>query len=347
MQTLNIQQCAIQIAGAMRANVPVMIWGPPGIGKSAIVAQTVAAEGGDDAPLIDIRLSQVEPADLRGIPYANADHTRTINLVPDFLPRESCAFGALFFDEITSAYPAVQAAAFQLILDRKIGQYSVPGGYRMAAAGNRLSDRGIVNPMPAPLANRFCHYEIAPDAPAWITWAKINNIDPRIIAYIQAVPGSLFNLDTSEPDIRAYASPRSWDFFSRELVTGTPPDLMTTACAYVGAAAGIDFATTVDILQYIPAITEILANPLACRVPDDSSNVGALASCFAIANMVAAAVCRDIALLDTVYPYLERLPARECIVVAMQDIQGEHGRDALIGTAAYRKFALEFAQDIV
>jgi MoxR-like ATPase len=126
---------------------------PPGVGKSQMVAQIGRRH---QAPVIDIRLSQMEPSDLRGIPFRVGDVVQWA--VPAMLPdlhSVTVPRGVLFLDEITSAPPAVSAAAYQLILDRRLGDYQIPGGWAIFAAGNRQGDRGVTYAMPAPLANRF------------------------------------------------------------------------------------------------------------------------------------------------------------------------------------------------
>ncbi|MCK5721481.1 MAG: AAA family ATPase, partial [Gammaproteobacteria bacterium] len=130
-------------------HTPVMLWGAPGVGKSQIISQIAARH---NAPLIDIRLSQMEPSDLRGIPFREGDRVEWA--IPSMLPNEKIhgANGILFLDEITSAPPSVSAAAYQLILDRKLGDYEVPKGWAIFAAGNRQGDRGVTYTMPAPLA---------------------------------------------------------------------------------------------------------------------------------------------------------------------------------------------------
>ena len=132
-------------------HTPVMLWGPPGVGKSQMVAQVAERH---NVPLIDIRLSQMEPSDLRGIPFRAEEHVEWA--VPAMLPdaKRHGESGILFLDEITSAPPSVSAAAYQLILDRKLGEYEVPDGWAIIAAGNRQGDRGVTYSMPAPLANR-------------------------------------------------------------------------------------------------------------------------------------------------------------------------------------------------
>jgi len=115
-------------------HTPVMMWGPPGVGKSQMVSEVAARYR---APVIDIRLSQMEPSDLRGIPFRVGDHVDWA--IPSILPDAGRhgEKGILFLDEITSAPPSVSAAAYQLILDRRLGAYAVPPGWAIFAAGNR------------------------------------------------------------------------------------------------------------------------------------------------------------------------------------------------------------------
>ena len=138
-------------------HTPVMLWGAPGVGKSQMVAQVAERHG---MPVIDLRLSQMEPSDLRGIPFRNDG--RVDWAVPSMLPEAERHGnqGILFLDEITSVPPSVSAAAYQLILDRRLGAYEVPDGWAIFAAGNRQGDRGVTYTMPAPLANRFSHFDV-------------------------------------------------------------------------------------------------------------------------------------------------------------------------------------------
>ncbi|MCW8986057.1 MAG: MoxR family ATPase, partial [Gammaproteobacteria bacterium] len=149
-------------------HTPVMLWGAPGVGKSQIISQIAKRH---NAPLIDIRLSQMEPSDLRGIPFRDGDRVEWA--IPSMLPNAEThgPEGILFLDEITSAPPSVSAAAYQLILDRKLGDYEVPKGWAIFAAGNRQGDRGVTYTMPAPLANRFSHFDFEVNVDDWVAWA--------------------------------------------------------------------------------------------------------------------------------------------------------------------------------
>lgn len=194
-------------------HTPVMLWGPPGVGKSQMVAQIAARHA---VPVIDIRLSQMEPSDLRGIPFRQGERVEWA--VPAMLPdvERHGPSGVLFLDEITSAPPVVSAAAYQLILDRRLGEYRVPSGWAIFAAGNRQGDRGVTYSMPAPLANRFSHFEVETHLDDWAAWAYASGIDERVIAFLRFRPELLFDFDPAHNPV-AFPSPRSWEFAHRAL----------------------------------------------------------------------------------------------------------------------------------
>jgi MoxR-like ATPase len=178
-----------------------MIWGPPGIGKSSIVKQTAHTHG---INFIDLRLSQLAPTDLRGLPVAENNVSRWYP--PEFLPREGT--GILFLDEINLAPPAMQGMAQQLILDRQVGNYSVPDQWFIWAAGNRKEDMAAVYDMPAPLANRFLHLDVEPDFDSFKQYALSHEIHERIIAFLAFRPALLHKSDAQQS---AWPSPRSWE----------------------------------------------------------------------------------------------------------------------------------------
>ncbi len=185
-----------------RLTLSAMIWGPPGIGKSSIVAQTAAAHG---LACIDLRLSQLAPTDLRGLPVADASASVARWYPPEFLPREGA--GVLFLDELNLAPPAMQGMAQQLILDRRVGSYAVPDGWYIWAAGNRKEDRAAVFDMPAPLANRFLHLQVEPDLESFKFHALAAGVHEHVIAFLSYRPALLHKADAQQP---AWPSPRSW-----------------------------------------------------------------------------------------------------------------------------------------
>lgn len=204
-------------AAAIFANLPVFLWGPPGIGKSELV-HSIGADV--EAHVIDLRMALMDPTDVRGIGYYNPNNNTMDWAPPVDLPTEEFAAQhkhiILFLDELNSAPPAVQAAAYQLILNRRVGNYVLPKNVRIIAAGNRETDKGVTYRMPAPLSNRFVHFEMRVDFEAWHTWAVNNNINSDVVGYLSQYKGDLFDFDPKSSS-RAFASPRSWTFVSQML----------------------------------------------------------------------------------------------------------------------------------
>lgn len=237
-------------------HTPVMIWGPPGVGKSQLVSQVAEKH---DRMLIDIRLSQMEPSDLRGIPFKDGDKVEWA--VPSMLPdaEKHGTEGILFLDEITSAPPSVSAAAYQLILDRRLGDYQIPDGWAIFAAGNRQGDRGVTYSMPAPLANRFSHYEIDINLDDWVAWAYQTGIDERVIAFLRFRPDLLFDFDPAHNPV-AFPSPRTWEFVHRALTKFMDhPELFVGALqSCVGPAAGIELNAFIANLDQMPDLDAII-----------------------------------------------------------------------------------------
>lgn len=237
-------------------HTPVMLWGPPGVGKSQMIAQVAQKHA---VPLIDIRLSQMEPSDLRGIPFR--DNELVEWAIPAMLPDADRhgPRGILFLDEITSAPPSVSAAAYQLILDRKLGAYQIPNGWAIFAAGNRQGDRGVTYTMPAPLANRFSHFEVDINIDDWVAWAYANNLDDRVIAFVRFRPELLFDFDPAH-NPSAFPTPRSWEFAHRALQKFEHQQdlLLGSLQACVGPAAGIEVKAFIDNLEQMPDLDAIV-----------------------------------------------------------------------------------------
>jgi hypothetical protein len=220
METLTVKptQVASIVRRAARVQRPIFIWGPPGIGKSELV-QSVAQELGNTA-LIDLRLALMEPTDLRGFPFRNPE-TNTMEWAPPAdLPTQEFASQydhvVLFLDELNSAPPSVQSAAYQLILNRRIGQYQLPDNVIMVAAGNRETDRGVTYRMPAPLANRFRHVNMAVNFDDWQAWAIQHDVHPDVVGYLTYAKQDLFDFDPKTSS-QAFATPRSWTYVSEML----------------------------------------------------------------------------------------------------------------------------------
>lgn len=215
--TITAIQAARSLKQAMKAKRPVFLWGPPGIGKSDVVQQLAVELGGSPEAMIDLRMAQMEPTDIRGIPFFNKDVNKMDWAEPVDLPSEEFAKQfktvILFLDEMNSAPPAVQAAGYQLILNRRVGKYRLPDNVVIVAAGNRDSDKGVTYRMPMPLANRFVHLEMRPDFAAWQLWAVNNNIHKDVVGYLSFAKNDMYEFDAKSSS-RAFATPRSWCFVS-------------------------------------------------------------------------------------------------------------------------------------
>ncbi|HKK13797.1 MAG TPA: AAA family ATPase [Gammaproteobacteria bacterium] len=311
------------LSAAQGQHTPAMLWGPPGVGKSQIVAQVGERH---DAPVIDLRLSQMEPSDLRGIPFRAGDHVEWA--VPAMLPHadRDGPVGVLFLDEITSAPPSVSAAAYQLILDRRLGAYRVPDGWAIFAAGNRQGDRGVTYAMPAPLANRFSHFEVEVNLDDWVAWAHARDIDERVIGFLRFRPELLFHFDPAHDPV-AFPSPRSWEYAHRALKKfQDSPALMTEALqACVGPAAGIELAAFVENLERMPDI-DAIARGETERVPEEIDLQYAVASAL-VARAVRVRGTEDgMAVLGNIIDYAHAFPQREMGVMMISDMHRALGR---------------------
>lgn len=235
------------------SKIPTFLWGAPGIGKSSIIKQ-IARESGIEC--IDLRLSLMDPTDLKGIPFYERDSHSALWAPPSFLPREGR--GILFLDELNSAAPAVQASAYQLILDRKVGEYTLPEGWAIVAAGNREGDRGVVYRLPSPLANRFVHIEMDVNAADWRDWALRRGIDERVVAYIGFKNSALFGFDPLKNE-RSFATPRSWEAVHTIVNSALSKTLWLEAIAgAVGEDAAVDFLGFVQVMDKLPDVEAIL-----------------------------------------------------------------------------------------
>jgi MoxR-like ATPase len=233
----------------------VMLWGAPGIGKSSIVRQIAQAHG---LEFVDVRLSQLAPTDLRGLPVADDGVAKWFP--PEFLP--TSGQGILFLDELNMAAPTMQGIAQQLILDRAVGSYTLPDGWYVWAAGNRREDRASVFEMPAPLANRFLHLEVVVDLESFRRYALKHHLNERIIAFLAFRPNLLHAPDTVRP---AWASPRSWEMASRLLNAGL------SLSPAVGEATEAEFRAFERIYQSLPEIEAILSGNKNPEFPTEPS----------------------------------------------------------------------------
>lgn len=306
----------------LAARQPVFIWGGPGIGKSAVVRQLAA---GLAILLQDVRAVLLDPVDLRGLPFLGTDG-RSKWATPDFLPQDGS--GILFLDELNAAPAMVQASCYQLVLDRKLGEYTLPKGWAIVAAGNRDSDRGVTTRMPTPLRNRFVHLEFEVDAQEWSEWAIQAGIRPEVIAFLRFRPEVLSAFDR---DANAFPSPRSWEFVSRILDSVPSQSVEHELFAgAVGAGAATEFSAFLRMFRELPNIDAILLNPLQEPVPESAAAQYAVAS--------ALARCASDINFDRVCLYLDRLPTEFRVLCVRDASLREPG---IRHTASYTKWAIE------
>jgi len=260
-RTVTSVQARKSLLKAFKKQRPLFLWGPPGIGKSELVADITEELGGY---MIDLRLGQMEPTDIRGIPFYNKDLGKMDWAPPIELPDEELAeqypLVVLFLDELNSAAPSVQAAAYQLILNRRIGKYALPKNVVMVAAGNRESDKGVTYRMPTPLANRFIHQEMKVDFPSWQEWAVNNNIHKDVVGYLSFAKQDLYDFDAKSAS-RAFATPRSWTFVSELLEDEDSDDdtLMNLVAGTIGEGLAVKFMAHRKIAGRMPKPEDILA----------------------------------------------------------------------------------------
>lgn len=242
----------------------VMIWGPPGVGKSEVLQHTLARKieknTGKKVHFTDVRLLLFNPVDLRGIPVPDKDHNFTKWLKPQIfnMDESSDVINLLLLDEISAAPPAVQAAAFQLTLDRKIGEHKLPDNVIILAAGNRVVDKGVAYKMPTPLANRMTHFEIYADLDDWKEWAIPNEIHPLVIGFLNFQQNKLHKFDPSNDDL-AFPTPRAWSFVSKYLkITGGIDKAYPMVAGTVGQGTAIEFKAFANTYGKLPDINKIM-----------------------------------------------------------------------------------------
>ena len=236
------------------SDIPLFIHGSPGIGKSYIVADVAEKHG---LELVDVRLSQMDPVDLRGVPSIKEE--QTVWMPPVFFPKEPDSKGILFLDELNSAPPSVQAAIYQLVLNRKMGEYALPRGWRIVCAGNRVSDRGVVFRLPTPLANRMVHLHVQARFEDFKLFAIKEGLHPFVIGFLGFRPDLLATEPVVEDDANpAFATPRSYHMLSAILKGGKEiAKIAPIIYGTIGYAAGIEFVSYVKVYGELPEIAAI------------------------------------------------------------------------------------------
>ena len=243
----------------------VMLWGPPGVGKSQgirQVAKEVADKTGKKVEITDVRLLLFNPVDLRGIPTANEDKTLAVWLKPKIFQMDDSqeVINILFLDEISAAPQSVQAAAYQITLDRTVGEHRLPDNCIVIAAGNRVTDRSVAYAMPKALANRLCHIEISHDSKSWHDWAISAGVNHIVIGFLDYNPSMLMQFDTMTDGL-AFPTPRSWEMVSNILntISDNFKEVYPMIVGCIGHATASNFRTWTELYQTMPSIEAIFA----------------------------------------------------------------------------------------
>lgn len=315
----NAPAAIIDILKAQR--VP-FLKGSPGIGKSDIIKQVADKL---NLHVIDIRLSQVDPTDLQGFPMRNPDTGRmeyaSLSLIPleeDPIPKGKDGF-LIFFDEATSAPPAVQAASYKIMLDRKVNQSLIHPQAYIAAAGNLESDRAVVAKMSTALKSRFFHLLLETNLDEWLEeFAYPHGIDDRIISFLRYKPELLHKFDPNSAE-DTFPCPRTWEFVNDVLkqFNGTvfqEPHHLITLSGAVGQGAAFEFKTALAMFESCPTIDEIVASPETAKMPEELSQL------FSISTLVSSQAKVDN--LEALLTYIDRIPRKhiEFRVLTVKDM---------------------------
>ena len=249
-----------------------MLVGSPGIGKSDIV-KLVAKK--HNLKLKDVRLAQSDPTDLNGFPTLQSDGKRMDYAPPttfplehlDQLPENHDGW-LLFLDEINAAPPSIQAAAYKLVLDRQIGAHNLHKRVAIVCAGNKATDKAIVNRLSTAMQSRMIHLNLMVDPEAWLDWANASDIDHRVISFIKFRPELLHKFNPSHAD-DTFASPRTWEFLSK-IIKDKPKFTRTDHAVLVGTVGegpATEFRAFSEVYKDLPTIEDMIENPTLVNIP--------------------------------------------------------------------------------
>jgi len=268
----------------------VMLWGPPGVGKSQAIreiASVIEEKTNKRVEVADVRLLLFNPVDLRGIPTANEDKTLAVWLKPKIFQMDASddVVNILFLDEISAASQSVQAAAYQITLDRVIGEHKLPDNCIVMAAGNRVTDKSVAFKMPKALANRLMHIEVSLDFISWRNWANNTGVNAKVIDYLEHHRDKLMNFDPSTDNL-SFATPRSWEMVSNILnsVEDDPDKMYSLIAGIVGVDLAVDLMAWNRSAHDQTSIQNIFEGK-ETNVPTDPSKLYALVKAMAVYAM--------------------------------------------------------------
>ena len=333
---VKIPQAIDLVTDYIKAGIVPMLHGSPGIGKSQIVHQIAQQYG---LELIDLRLSQCDPTDLAGFPQIDEARKKAGYLPMDTFPLEGESPKAgyngwlLFFDEANSAPKAVQAAAYKILLDRKIGQHSLHKNCALVAAGNLETDGAIVEEMSTALQSRLSHIELQVDSDSWVEWAQKSDVHHMITSFIQFKPGQLYTFKADHTD-KTYACPRTWEFANRvmKVTEDKPANRLPMLSGTLSEGVAREFLTFVKIYDDLPKPAQIMANPETIKVPSEPSILYALTG-----TLSHNATPQN---FESLMKFIVRLPVEFQVVTMRETIRRNK---AMMAHAAVQKWVTESA----
>ena len=310
-----ISETKDMIIRCIKAQLVPLVTGSPGLGKTAAFQQIA-----DDFNLflIDVSLAQSDPTDINGYPSTTADGKKARYLPMETFPIEGDPIPEgydgwlVFFDELTSAVPAVQAASYKLLLNRMVGVNKVHPRVVMGAAGNLEADNAVVEEMSTALQSRLIHIELTINNDEWLEWAFDNDIDERIRSFIRFKPGMLYTFKPDHTD-RTYGCPRTWEFanrFIKQTKEVTRKDIPLLA-GTLSEGVAHEFTLFCQIYDRLPKIEEILRNPETTPLSEEPSVLYALTG--AVASNVKAEN------IEQLMKFIYRLPS-EFQVFTLRDV---------------------------
>jgi len=349
------EQLQEQIKISYETKTPIFIWGGTGIGKSETIkatAQEIAKSEGlkltEDIKdikafgFLDIRISQLEPSDLRGLPVQNLATKTTDWLIPSWLPQDKDSKGLIFFDELNLSPPSIQAVAYQLILDRRIGDYVLPKDWVIVSAGNRIEDKCSVFDMSSALCNRFLHATLQnPSVENWTKWAVENNIDGRIVSFLNWKPSSFNRSEDRNNKDKAFATPRSWAFCSRLIDGRTEQKLVTRL-----TASAVGEGTALELTAFMKLQTKIDFDSIL-KNPKQIKKITEIDLKYVLLGTIAEKYRKDKKLLEKILPVTEFLEPEFAILLLrfLKAYHPEHFKVIMLSKG--QKILKEYAEILV
>ena len=290
------------------ADIPSMIWGPPGIGKSDIAYQFASSM---NAKLFELRANLFDPVDVRGglkvVEQQDGTYRTRYGVPEDYPDTDYQGTVALFIDELPNAPKATQNALLQLLLNKRIGTYELPANTIIVAAGNRAQDRAAVHEMPTPVRNRFAHYTLEPTVDDWVKWAMSHGVDDSITSFIRMRPSLLHSTDGSD---YAFPSPRTWTMLDRKLPHMS--DDFYGCASMIGDGPAGEYLSYRAIYKDMPDIDQIIEKPSTSTVPTDTSVL------FAVSGALASRATKDN--FDSIMRFVRRMPAEYQVITVRDSI---------------------------